>query len=210
MGVLVQGTKKTLTILQGRKIQKAKRTRRKRRRRAPRKGILPPSSESPLGSEAEDSLSLSVQSLSFTEEDDSAQIVISDTKKKKKKKPLVSFSIPGRHKSLIGRSYLRDQVTMSLELARQPCDLYELRMCRKLSRFCDYIVDIADSYRIPSTPGRKHIRNLLNTVLRLPIRQVLDHWSDPVPRYSPNLPIWLYRRIIKSLSKGNRFIEPTH
>lgn len=121
---------------------------------------------------------------------------------------MVSYSIPGRHKSLIGRSDLRNQVTMSLELARPPCNLYEIRMCRKLLRFCNRIAEIALSYRVPSTSGRRHIRNLLNSVLKIPIRQVLDHWSDSIPNYSPNLPIWLYRNIIRSLSIGNRFTEP--
>lgn len=151
-----------------------------------------------LGEAFSESFSQSALSLSEEENDPIPKL------KRKRVPRKVQLKVPARHKSLIGLQQDRVHVANALELSRLPCNRDELRKCKQLLRYCNWVAVLADEYRIPSTSGRRSIRTTLNIILRSPIRKVLDLREFP-DCYSPNLPIWLYRKIIKSLKLGNRF-----
>ena len=142
---------------------------------------------------------LSLPTPSYSEEESQT----TKTLYKAKKRPEVSLRVPNRHRSLIGRSEERVQLMKSLELSRLPCNLQEIRQCRKMLKICYEISDLAVAYTDPFNTRRRCLRDFLNKVLKIPIRRILDLKTYPYEGYSPNLPVWLYRRVIKSLHLGN-------
>jgi hypothetical protein len=132
-------------------------------------------------------------------------IKVKDSVPKYRKPKVLCISVPNRHKSLIGRQMDRVQVSKELELSRYPCNLNELRRCRKVVNFCHYVAEQCSKYSDPFFPHRREARNFLNYVKELPIRKLLDLVEYKFECYSPNLPVWLFRRINKSLIIGNLF-----
>lgn len=72
-------------------------------------------------------------------------------------------------------------------------------------KLCCESLDLAKVYRNPNSKYRIKMKDFLNKILRIPVRTILDTKSIKYEIYSPNLPIWLYRGIIKSLRIGNGF-----
>lgn len=122
--------------------------------------------------------------------------------------PKASVRLPNRHRSLIGHREERDFLASKLELSRKPCNLYELRRCRRMLYYCEQICDLCKKYCDPFFPFRDNLRGILNSVKLLPVRQLLDLVQYPYKCYSPLLPAWLNRILIKSINLGNLLSRP--
>jgi len=125
--------------------------------------------------------------------------------RRKRTKPQAPIRLPNRHRSLIGHQDERLFLKKSLNLFRLPCNLVELRFCRKMWKLCCEVSDLAAAYSNIYNKYRGCLKDFLNQVLRIPIRSLLDTKSIKYECYSPNLPVWLYRKIIKALHIGNNF-----
>jgi len=111
--------------------------------------------------------------------------------------------LPNCHRSLIGHQAERVFLKKSLELCRLPCNSKELRDCRKMWKLCHEVLSLADAYTNIFNKHRMCLKDFLNKILRIRVRTLLDTKSIVYDCYSPNLPAWLYRRIIKALHLGN-------
>lgn len=115
----------------------------------------------------------------------------------------ITIPLPKRHKSLIGHRKEIDFYSSNLNLTRKPCNLYELRICKKLSNFIDHVYNLTKIYHTSSKSDRFIYKQTLNFALRLNVRSCLE-FNKPLekPRiYSPNLPFWLYRGITRALAR---------
>jgi hypothetical protein len=106
---------------------------------------------------------------------------------------------------LIGWGRERDRVTKLLELSRKPSNLNELRVCRRVLSFCNYVSGVCAKYSDPFSPHRRQTRNFLNRVKNFQIRNILDLRPIPYKGFAPYLPIWLHRKIYRSLREGNLY-----
>lgn len=174
--------------------------------RTPEDSVNP--SESEYASNTYSSDSLSVGSLSLSDEEVNQRLRRHRVNKNKssvritKPKKDVVIKLPSRHKSLIGHKKEMGFLKRKLQLSRTPCNLHELRRCKSILNFCNYVVTECKIYMDLTSPHRRLVRDFLNMVLTLPIKNLFGA-KPQKDLYSPNLPSWLYRWIIKSLSIGN-------
>jgi hypothetical protein len=200
-GVILKGTTKVIRVQRALCTTLKRRTLRRKLKRPRPPLAVPPehcSDEENLG--LTESSSLSVEPLSLSEEEREPKK--SSTRTQATRYDRVLTRLPNRHKSLIGHQAEREFLTGILSLSRLPCNLAELRRCRRVYWFTQYIVYKCKQYRDPSFIERRPLRSLLNIVLRLPIKSLLD--VERIKRdYSPNLPNWLFRIVTTSLIHGN-------